>query len=242
MTRDRWVIGAGIAGISGLAWLYTLYLANDMEMGMMLSAEQAWTGGTLLLLFGMWIVMMLAMMAPSATPMIITFATIQRNQSPQRSPLVASTIFFVGYLLVWTGFSAVAVLAQWGSHDLAFLARPDLGGALLLIVAGVFQWTPLKQACLSHCRTPLYFLMTNWREGWDGALGMGLKHGVYCLGCCAWLMTILLVVGAMNLLWMALLATLVLVEKVTPRGVALSRLAGLVLIAVGAWHVINSLS
>ena len=152
-----------------------------------------------------------------------------------------------GYLLVWAGFSVLATLAQWGLHRAALLSpmmgstSPVLGG-LLLLAAGLFQWTPLKYACLQHCRSPLSFLMTEWREGHRGALGMGLRHGSYCTGCCWLLMALLFVAGVMNVLWVATITAFVLIEKVAPRGDVVGRVAGVVLVIAGllmlsqAWH------
>jgi predicted metal-binding membrane protein len=149
-------------------------------------------------------------------------------------------MFLLGYLLVWTAFSALAALAQWALHATALLSpkmvstSPLLGG-LLLIAAGVFQWTPLKRACLSHCRSPLSFLMTDWREGKFGALLMGLKHGVFCTGCCWVLMALLFVAGVMNMWWVAVITILVLIEKVVPRGLQIGRVAG---VGLALWGVL----
>jgi predicted metal-binding membrane protein len=179
----------------------------------------------------MWAVMMVAMMTPSAAPMILTFAAVNRRRQAQQGRLVPTAVFVLGYLLVWSGFSIVATLAQWGLHTAALLSpmvvvtSPVVGG-LLLIAAGIFQWTPLKSTCLTQCRSPLGFLMTDWREGTWGALVMGLRHGSYCVGCCWVLMALLFVAGVMNLLWVAAIAVLILVEKVLPRGELVSRVAG----------------
>jgi len=141
----------------------------------------------------------------------------------------------------------LATLAQWGLHSAALLSpmmvstSPFLGG-MLLLAAGLFQWTPLKYACLTHCRSPLSFLMTDWREGHRGALIMGLRHGSYCTGCCWFLMALLFVAGVMNVLWVATITAFVLIEKVAPRGDVVGRVAGVVLVIAGlmmlsqAWH------
>ena len=147
-------------------------------------------------------------------------------------------VFLLGYGVVWTAFSALAAVAQWILHSLALLsprmtsASPILGG-VLLILAGVFQWTPFKQACLLHCRSPLDFLMTGWREGKGGAFVMGLKHGAYCTGCCWLLMALLFVAGVMNIAWVAVIAIFVLLEKVVPRGLALAQWTGAIFVAWG---------
>src|SRR5207249_2185684 len=147
-------------------------------------------------------------------------------------------LFVLGYLIVWTAFSLVAAVAQWALHGASLLSpmmkssSPLLAGALL-IVAGVFQWTRWKHACLNHCRSPLQFLLHDWRDGAAGALAMGIKHGAFCAGCCWMLMALLFVAGVMNMLWVAAIAVAVLVEKVVPRGDRVGRLAGVVLIAAG---------
>ena len=199
---------------------------------------QAWGATEVLLTWVMWAVMLVAMMTPSAAPMILMFATVNRRHRGQQGPVVPTTVFLLGYLLVWGGFSVVATLAQWGLHTAALLSpmmvstSPMLGG-LLLLAAGIFQWTPLKSTCLTQCRSPLGFLLTEWREGTWGALVMGFRHGMYCVGCCWVLMALLFVAGVMNLLWVAAIAALVLVEKVLPRGKLVGRVAGGVLLLAG---------
>jgi predicted metal-binding membrane protein len=243
LRRDRVAVTVGLVGISALAWAYIGYLAWDMErmdMGMEIAAPQmqAWGALDLVLLFVMWAVMMVAMMVPSASPLILTFATVNRKRRERQGPAVPTAMFLLGYLVVWALFSVVAVVAQWGLHAAALLSpmmvsTSSILGGVLLIVAGVFQWTPLKHACLKHCRSPLGFLMTEWREGTGGALVMGAKHGSYCVGCCWILMALLFVAGVMNLLWVAVIAAFVLAEKVLPRGDLVGRIAGGVLVLAG---------
>ena len=180
---------------------------------------QAWRVEDILFNLVMWAVMMVAMMTPSATPMILTFAGLNRRRNTNETPVIATTLFLAGYLIVWFSFSAAATLVQWGFHSVGLLSpdmisvTPLLGG-ILLILAGIYQFTPLKYVCLSKCRTPVSFLATEWRDGTKGALSMGLRHGIYCLGCCWTLMLLLFVAGIMNLLWVALIAGYVLVEKI----------------------------
>jgi predicted metal-binding membrane protein len=155
-------------------------------------------------------------------------------------------LFTTGYLLVWIGFSVAAALAQWGLHQAALLS-PGMTttstwlAAGVLIVAGVYQWTPLKQTCLAHCRSPFDFIVTHWQSGFSGALSMGFHHGIYCVGCCWALMAVLFVVGVMNLLGVALLSALVLIEKVTPAGVFISRLVCAGLVLAGLTMVVRAL-
>ena len=197
-----------------------------------------WSVSDIILLFVMWAVMMVAMMTPSAAPMVFGFLTINRRRRVESRSLLPVGIFLLGYVAVWTGFSAGATAAQWGLHKAAALSaamvitNPLLNGCLL-IAAGIFQWTPLKRTCLQSCRTPISFLMSRWRNGDAGAFIMGVEHGAYCLGCCWLLMALLFVAGVMNLLWIVLIALFVVAEKTFPRGELLARGAGVVLIAAG---------
>jgi predicted metal-binding membrane protein len=246
LRRDRAIVLAGLVGLVVVAWLYLVRLTRDMAememhaaMGMAMPQKQPWGGGDLLLLFAMWFVMMVAMMTPSASPMILMFSAINRRRAEHRGPAVRTGLFVLGYLLAWTGYSAVAAVAQWALHGVALLSpmmvstSPYLGGGLL-VAAGIFQWTPLKRACLTACRSPVGFIMSEWREGAAGALTMGWRHGMYCVGCCWVLMALLFVAGVMNLVWVAAIATFVLVEKVVPGGERVSHAAGAVLVLAGA--------
>ncbi len=243
---------AGLAGITALAWLYMVREARVMNVtgvchcaGLKMSGPdmQAWSAAQLVPLFLMWAEMMVAMMIPSAAPMILTFATVNRKRREQERPFVPTGIFLSGYLVAWTAFSALAAVAQWALHATALLSpmmvstSPVLGG-VLLIAAGVFQWTPLKNSCLTHCRSPLSFLMTDWREGKAGAFAMGLKHGAYCTGCCWFLMALLFVAGVMNMWWVAIISILVLAEKVLPKGLWLGKIAGVFLATWGIWMLV----
>lgn len=251
LKRDRLIVMAGLAAVTALAWVYLLQLASSMtgmdinNMEMSMPTTQAWRSGEILLTFLMWVVMMVAMMTPSATPMILMFARVNRQRQAEQTPIPATVVFVLGYLLAWSSFSVGATLVQWGLHSAALLsaemisATPLLGG-ILLILAGVYQFTPLKHACLSRCRTPLGFLMTEWRDRTKGALIMGVRHGLYCVGCCWLLMTLLFVAGVMNLLWVALIAGYVLVEKVVPAGQWVSRAIGLLTVGWGVWLLIQA--
>lgn len=241
LRRDRLVVAAALAALTVAAWLYLLYMAAHMampEMAMAMPAMHPWSSVELGALVVMWTVMMVAMMVPSAAPMIVMFATINRRRREQQGPFVPTAVFLAGYLVVWTGFSVLAALAQWALHAAALMSpmmvttSPLLGG-VLLVAAGVFQWTRLKAACLVHCRSPLSFIVTSWREGRGGAFRMGLHHGLYCLGCCWLLMALLFVAGVMNLLWVAAIAIFVLLEKIVPRGELVGRVAGIVLVVAG---------
>jgi predicted metal-binding membrane protein len=244
LRRDRIIVVSALAVIVALSWAYIFSLASDMQNNMDLAMEmampqvQAWGTADFALMFVMWSVMMVAMMTPSAAPMILMFAGINRRRQNQQVPYVPTSAFLVGYLVVWSAFSVVATATQWGLEGLSLLSpmmvstSPVLGGILLLI-AGVYQWTPLKHACLSKCRSPLGFVLNEWREGRWGAFLMGLKHGGYCTGCCWSLMALLFVAGVMNLLWVAAIAAFILLEKVTPAGHRIGQAAGVLLVAGG---------
>jgi predicted metal-binding membrane protein len=233
------VLWGGLGAITLLGWLYLLWMpmapddfgsAGRSILGMMPAsvADAA-------LMFLMWAVMMVAMMLPSAAPMIDTYASINRGNI--RGNTGSPWMFASGYLVVWTVFSAAAtagqiVLQRLGVLSPALIAKPTLG-ALLLILAGTYQATPLKNACLTQCRSPLGFFMTGWRDGPRGALAMGLRHGVMCVGCCGALMLLLFVFGVMNLVWVAGLSIFVLLEKYLPAGNLIARISGIAMVAGG---------
>ncbi len=231
----------GLFGIIILSWAYLVYPAlqmGGMSTEMAMPRVEEWGLADLLALYVMWSVMMVAMMVPSAAPLVLLFASVNRKRQKSADPLVPTGLFLLGYLVVWVGFSAGATLAQWSLHTAALLspmmvsASPVLGG-LLLLVAGIFQWTPIKQTCLRHCRSPFGFLTAEWREGRWSALVMGLKHGVFCVGCCWVLMALLFVAGVMNLLWVASIMAFVLLEKVAPRGARIGLAGGTILVLAG---------
>jgi predicted metal-binding membrane protein len=241
LRRERVVIVLALAGVTAIAWLYLFFVGDDMadmampamdgmpDMAMPFAAS--WV-------FAMWWVMMLGMMLPSAAPMILMFEAVQRRQRERERPYVPTAMFVAGYLVVWGGFSVAATAAQWGLQQGAFLS-PMLGlasstlGGLLFILAAIYQFTPLKHACLRQCRSPFAFVLNHWRDGWDGALRMGAGHGLYCLGCCWVLMALLFAVGVMNLLWVAAIAAFVFAEKLLPGGVWVGRIGGVAMAAFG---------
>lgn len=240
LNRERFTLIAGITAMVVLSWAYLIDMAVDMAgMSMMdMAMPMSWGALELTLLFVMWAVMMVAMMLPSATPMILTFLTVnQRRQGTQRQ-VVPTYVFVAGYLVVWAAYSLAATALQWALHEQALMSHamatsgPYLSG-LILIGAGAFQWTSLKHACLENCRSPLTFLMSEWREGYRGAFVMGLRHGGYCVGCCWALMLVLFVTGVMNLLAVFAIAVFVLIEKLVPRGELIARISGVLLIAAG---------
>ncbi len=199
--------------------------------------QMPWTASDVLLTFAMWAVMMTGMMAPSASPMLLLFAAARRGQD-ERGISRATLSFALGYIAVWAGFSAGAALVQFGLHQAAMLtpamaSSSNRLSAVILVAAGAYQLTPWKGKCLIRCRSPLGFLMTNWRDGLSGAFRMGFRHGGYCLGCCWALMCVLFVVGVMNLLWVAALTGFVLIEKAGPAAVIVGRVAGAAMVISG---------
>ena len=245
--RDRVVISGCLVLLTALAWAYLIHLDREMsamlehdrmmaEMGM--TMDMPWKTADVLMAFAMWAVMMVGMMTPSAAPVVLLFAGMNRGHA-QRAPGVVFA-FVAGYLVIWVAFSAVAAWAQWALHQAALLSPAMTTsstrlGAAILIAAGIYQLTPFKATCLTHCRSPLGFLMSHWRDGAAGALRMGVAHGSYCLGCCWALMGVLFVVGVMNLMWVAAIAIFVLLEKVGPAGTLVARVAGVAMIATGAY-------
>ena len=243
--RDRALpVGAGIALVAALAWAYVFYMAWGMEH-MDLAADSFlmprmadWNGRDLLLVFVMWSIMMAAMMLPAAAPLLLLLAKMNRTRSSGGRAALATAVAGLGYLSVWTGFSLLATLAQWALLE-AQLVSPMMESSsrwfsgALLITAGVYQFTPLKEACLGHCRSPLGILLTEWREGHMAAFRMGLRQGTYCTGCCWLLMALLFAFGVMNLLGIAALSVLVLLEKILPHPRLFARTTGAILFLGG---------
>jgi predicted metal-binding membrane protein len=243
--HDRAVVLGSLAVVVVLAWLYLLLGAGiEMEMmdmggGRMMAMLPEWSPAYGLVVFVMWAVMMVAMMLPSAAPVTLLVASIARKRREAGGTARANTPPFVaGYLAVWFAFAAAATLLQWGLDALALLSDTMavanvVAAGIVLILAGIYQWTPLKEACLRHCRSPLVFLLHHWRDGAVGAFISGIRHGAFCFGCCWALMALLFVGGIMNLAWIAGIALLVLIEKTLPSGDWMARATGVVLVGWG---------
>ena len=253
--RDRVVVVVSLALLAAFAWSYLLWFSVDMGMGGMdLTGFRIIPSGMGLMMpthtpsraiefafvFAMWTVMMVGMMTPSAMPMILMYARVGRHAEAQGTPLVATVWFVAGYLLVWVAFALLATLVQGALEhtallDSAMVNTNNVLGGLVLVAAGSYQWTRLKDECLTQCRMPLAFLMRHggFRRDGPSCLLLGIRHGAYCVGCCWALMALLL--GVMNPLWIALISLLVFLEKVTSLGRQLAALAGIVLVAAGAW-------
>ena len=260
LRRDRLIVAGALGVIIALAWSYVIWLANDMDMGgmdmpgfrmipagigIMLPANVPWRAFEFAYVFAMWAVMMIGMMAPSAAPMILMYARVGRQGKAEGKPFAATGWFATGYFLAWTGFSLAATFVQWALERVALLdyrmvTTSYVLGGIVLIAAGIYQWTPLKDICLAQCQTPFQFLMRHggFRSDLRGCLLLGLRHGGYCVGCCWVLMALLFVGGVMNVLWIALLAMLVLLEKLTPIGRWIARAAGVACATAGAWMLL----
>jgi predicted metal-binding membrane protein len=257
LRRDRTVIGLALLLLTALAWSYVLWLSADMDMGsmdmsgfrinpsgtrLMMPAHTPWQAMEFASVFTMWTVMMVGMMTPSAAPMVLMYARLGRHTEAEGTPLAATIWFLAGYFLAWAGFSLLATLVQWKLErtallDSAMASTSNVLGALVFVAAGSYEWTRLKGVCLAQCQMPFEFLMRQggFRRDAPGCVILGLRLGVYCVGCCWALMALLFVGGVMNVLWIVLLALLVLLEKVTSFGRLIPPLAGTVLIAAGAW-------
>lgn len=244
LKRDRLVVLAGLGLAVALSWLYLLVVSQDMYGGMdgpsawMMTA--AWDLEYSALIFAMWVVMMVGMMLPSAAPAILLYARILRNSAQASAPVARTYAFMGGYLLAWTGFSALVTALQWLLASTLLLSpmmvsAHSMLSASLLIAAALYQLTPLKQTCLSSCRAPADFLSRHWRPGLGGAVRLGIHHGLYCVGCCWALMLLLFVGGVMSLLWIAAITIYVLAEKLAPYGVQGSRWSGVLLLLMGGY-------
>lgn len=255
LRRDRLVILAALLLLTALAWAYLVHLnasmaaaissmpGMDMTMNMG-PAPSPWNTEDFVFAVIMWAVMMIGMMAPSVAPTILLYARVGRLAAAQHQPFAATGWFASGYFLAWAGFSLAAAAAQTALGTALLLtptlksASASLSGAVL-VVAGLYQWSPWKNACLEQCRAPLFFIQRHggFRKEASRSLLLGLRHGLYCVGCCWALMLLLFVAGVMNLFWIAVLAALVLIEKLWVRGVLVSRAFGVAAIAGGVFLI-----
>jgi predicted metal-binding membrane protein len=244
ISRDRAIVVASLAAIAGLAWAYLFGLTQDMSSmddmpGMAMRSEPA----SFSLTATMWAVMMVGMMLPSATPMILLFTMVQRKQGKQ--PVLTTGAFAAGYLVIWGGFAVAAAGLQIELGEMALLS-PSLTlvskrlAGMAFLLAAVYEFSPLKNRCLTQCSSPIGFIMSHWRPGVAGAFRMGACHGVFCVGCCWALMLLLFSAGVMNLLWVAGLAVLVLVQKILPYGRVTTTATGTAMAVIGAAILIFS--
>jgi predicted metal-binding membrane protein len=261
--RDRIVLALALTLMIAVTWSYLLWLSVDMGMGgmdmtgfrmipaglgLMMPADAPWRAMEFAFVFAMWAVMMVGMMTPSAMPMIFMYARVGRHAESQHTPLVATVWFATGYFLIWVAFALLATLVQWALErgamlDAAMTSTNNILGGLLFVAAGSYQWTRLKDACLTQCQMPFAFVMRHggFHRDAPGSVLLGLRYGAYCVGCCGALMALLFVGGVMNPLWIVLLALLVIMEKVTSFGRQIATLAGIVLVAAGAWLLLMAM-
>lgn len=235
---------ASLVLIIALAWLYLWREAVSMgEMGMampgmtMPGTPRSVGIDAFALAFAMWTVMMVGMMLPSASPTILLYGALVRKNGERGTILPGVWIFTGGYLVVWTAFSLVATTLQVALEKLSLVTPMMVSAnktmsAAILIAAGIYQWLPFKNVCLSNCRNPMQFLVARWRSGAGGAFRMGVENGAYCVGCCWAIMLLLFVAGVMNLMWVALITAFVFVEKLQPQKY-ISVIAGVVLVLTG---------
>lgn len=238
--RDLIAIIVALSGVVILSWIYLFKTASEMSLArhMTPTRNPVWDIDYFWLMYLMWAVMMIGMMLPSAMPMILIYAGIARKSTAQHQQIVPTFVFVLGYLVAWCVFSLLATFAQYWLNQSALLSpmmkvNNQQFSSVLLIAAGLYQWLPIKNKCLQHCRSPVHFISAHWRPGIAGALTMGLSHGLYCLGCCWALMTLLFIGGVMNLLWIAIITLFVLLEKLLPFGAVGGRIMGLVMIGFG---------
>ena len=259
LRRERTILAAGLAVLIALAWLYVWWGAGmgmsalDMTRGVLFPHRQQQIMGemdrTMPVIVLMWWTMMIAMMTPSAAPLILLYTRVAHHRARSinqiaGTPIVPATFLAVGYLLVWLLFSVVAATVQ----DLLQLAGLISGmmlwsqtavlSAAVLAAAGLYQLSPLKQTCLTQCRAPAQFLVRHWQPGRMGALRLGMRHGAYCVGCCWLLMALLFVGGVMNLIWIAALAAFVLVEKLAPGSAMFGKWSGALLLVWAAATIV----
>jgi predicted metal-binding membrane protein len=266
LLRDLIIIGLALILLNALAWSYLLWLSADIDMagtdisdfrmipsgmGLMMPAHEPWQEMKCAFVFAMWTVMMVGMMTPSAAPMFLMYDRLGRQTETQGTPLAATVWFGVGYFLVWAAFSLLAMLVQCALERPALLDSATAGTSnvlgVLLVAAGSYQWTRLKAICLAQCQTPFAFLIRNggFRRDAAGCVMLGLRHGAFCVGCCWAMMTPLFLDGMdgmMNIRWVPLLALRVLLEKITSFGRQIALLAGVILVAVGAWLLLMGTS
>lgn len=248
LRRDRWLVGLTLLVAVGLCWAWLIAMARDMYGPMTGASEwmmtDNWDFAHQVLLFAMWVVMMAGMMLPSAAPVLLLYVGVVRKSPEAASASLRAHVFAGGYLAVWTAFSLLVTVLQLLLRQGLLLTpmmetRNRIFACALLLLAGLYQLTPYKGACLKSCRAPVEYIVQHWKPGVSGAFRLGLQHGLHCLGCCWALMLLLFVGGVMNLSCMGLLTVFVLVEKLAPLGAQSRRISGLLIIALGIWRMVH---
>lgn len=232
LRRERLIVAGGVTLLVALSWWY-------VTTGAGMNASMAAMGPPpLSVLIVMWWLMMVAMMLPAATPAVLLYAQVRQIRT-RDADIAATGVFLAGYLAVWLVFSVAAAVAQQLLTGSSMALANHAAQGAVLIAAGAYQLSPLKTACIGLCRSPAQFISRHWRPGWDGALRLGLRHGIYCLGCCWMLMALLFVGGVMNLLWVVGLTLIVTVEKLAPRGQQIGKAAGIILAIWGVAKLVG---
>jgi predicted metal-binding membrane protein len=242
LARERFAILGVLLALASLAWGFVIWQATSvrgsaMASGMAASASLT-MGMSAALFLAVWVAMMVAMMFPSAAPMVLMFSAIATGKRARGQAYTPTWIFVAGYLLAWSlagvlAYAAAVALDALAARWMPLMENAGRIGGVLLIAAGLYQLSPLKNICLAKCRTPTQFLMTGWRSGNGGAFRMGITHGVFCLGCCWLLFVILFPLGMMNIAALALLTALIFAEKTLPVGRLIASLTGVALIGYG---------
>lgn len=240
--RDLVLLLGALGGLVVLCWLYLIEASRGMADINAAMGMKPWSKVDFLLMFAMWTVMMVGMMVPTAIRSVLIFVQIGARAAERDRSFVSGYWFTLGYVLIWTFFSAAATVLQWFLDQAALLSPMMVSssaflGAFLLISAGAWQFSPVKDVCLRHCQSPVMYLATHFRPGISGAVSLGIQHGSYCLGCCWLLMSLLFVGGVMNLVWIAAITAFVLIEKLLPATLRISRLSGWVMIVAGVGYL-----
>ena len=238
--RENLLPGLALIALAAAGWTYVAYQATSMEsMGRAMGGMALGGIWSIVVFLSAWTVMMVAMMVPATLPLMLLYSTVARNRLSLVRARVGMVSLLVGYIAVWAAAGlpvyAYASLAE-GAGSLARVLP-----AFLLVVGGIYQFTPLKRICHARCSSPLFFLMNNWRSGATGALRLGVLHGVDCLGCCAGLMVGLVALGIMNLAWMLTAAVIIFAEKTIPNSHRIARPLGVVMVAGGVVLLATSL-
>jgi predicted metal-binding membrane protein len=246
--RDRVILLTGLAVVAGVGWVHMAGYGSGGALAChgMASGPRPWAGAELAAATAMWIVMMVAMMLPIVSPWVLALTRTARQRNPRITPFPEVGGFLVGYAAVWTGYSVLAAGGQLVLQRAALLTGEGaltnrFVAATVLAVAGAYQWTPFRDACMAHCRSPFAFFLSSWRGGPWGAFSMGARHGIYCAGCCWALMGLSFVFGVMSLAWMAALTAFLVVEKVISAGPWLGRASGVLLVGGAAWVLVRGL-
>lgn len=245
--RDQYLIISSLATLVALSWVYLFVLNRNMsdmsDMPGMTPGIHPWAPTDFFMMFLMWAVMMFAMMVPSAMRSVLIYARMVNRGEPQNPLITPSLVFVFGYITIWTLFSISATALQWALEMMALLSPMMVTtssklGAAILVAAGIYQLTPLKNTCLRHCQSPAMFIASHYQKGMRGAFRLGLIHGTYCLGCCWLLMGLLFVGGVMNLVWILAISLFVLAEKLLPPRIQSTRITSLIMIAAGSVYVV----